>query len=86
MPLPHSRRSGGLATGLWAAFEEAGAPFAITFLRGAAARVTAPAGGRAEPAAASPFRRRPADRAQCAERAPFVVRSGRTGRGPRSEK
>ncbi|MFC9232198.1 GntR family transcriptional regulator YhfZ [Streptomyces decoyicus] len=48
LPLPYSRRFEGLATGLRAAFEEAGAPFAITFLRGAAARVTALAEGRAE--------------------------------------
>ncbi|GAA2331737.1 GntR family transcriptional regulator [Streptomyces caniferus] len=48
MPLPHSRRFEGLATGLRTAFEEAGAPFAITFLRGAAARVAAVAEGRAE--------------------------------------
>ncbi|PVE12691.1 GntR family transcriptional regulator [Streptomyces scopuliridis] len=41
MPLPYSRRYEGLATGLRAAFEEAGAPFAITFMRGAGARTTA---------------------------------------------
>lgn len=41
MPLPYSRRYEGLATGLRAAFEQAGAPFAVTFMRGAHARVTA---------------------------------------------
>ncbi|WP_326618249.1 GntR family transcriptional regulator [Streptomyces decoyicus] len=55
MPLPHSRRFEGLATGLRAAFEEAGAPFALTFLRGAAARLTALAEGRAELAVLSRF-------------------------------
>lgn len=55
MPLPHSRRFEGLATGLRAAFEEAGAPFALTFLRGAAARLAALAEGRAELAVLSRF-------------------------------
>ncbi|MGW7022097.1 GntR family transcriptional regulator YhfZ [Streptomyces decoyicus] len=55
MPLPHSRRLEGLATGLRAAFEEAGAPFALTFLRGAAARLAALAEGRAELAVLSRF-------------------------------
>ncbi|MFG2529870.1 GntR family transcriptional regulator YhfZ [Streptomyces sp. NPDC048516] len=55
MPLPHSRRFEGLATGLRTAFEEAGAPFAITFLRGAAARVAAVAEGRAALAVLSRF-------------------------------
>ncbi|MGX1675809.1 GntR family transcriptional regulator YhfZ [Streptomyces sp. NPDC055400] len=41
MPLPYSRRYEGLATGLRTAFEEAGTPFAITFMRGAGARTTA---------------------------------------------
>ncbi|MDX3854423.1 GntR family transcriptional regulator YhfZ [Streptomyces sp. AK02-01A] len=41
MPLPYSRRYEGLATGLRSAFEEAGAPFAITFMRGAGARTGA---------------------------------------------
>ncbi|MFI9027199.1 GntR family transcriptional regulator YhfZ [Streptomyces sp. NPDC053560] len=41
MPLPYSRRYEGLATGLRTAFEGAGAPFAITFMRGAATRVEA---------------------------------------------
>ncbi|WP_338700975.1 GntR family transcriptional regulator YhfZ [Streptomyces sp. Q6] len=41
MPLPHSRRYEGLATGLRAAFVEAGTPFALTFMRGAGARTTA---------------------------------------------
>ncbi|MFI9776535.1 GntR family transcriptional regulator YhfZ [Streptomyces sp. NPDC051956] len=41
MPLPYSRRYEGLATGLRTAFEEAGTPFAITFMRGAGARATA---------------------------------------------
>ncbi|RII09566.1 Bacterial regulatory protein, GntR family [Streptomyces sp. YIM 130001] len=41
MPLPYSRRYEGLATGLRAAFEQAGAPFAITFMRGATARIGA---------------------------------------------
>ncbi|MFE3828302.1 GntR family transcriptional regulator YhfZ [Streptomyces sp. NPDC059092] len=40
MPLPYSRRYEGLATGLRSAFEEAGAPFAITFMHGAEARTT----------------------------------------------
>ncbi|MFE3601663.1 GntR family transcriptional regulator YhfZ [Streptomyces sp. NPDC059142] len=40
MPLPYSRRHEGLATGLRSAFEEAGAPFAITFMQGADARTT----------------------------------------------
>lgn len=39
--LPYSRRYEGLATGLRTAFEEAGTPFAITFMRGAGARTTA---------------------------------------------
>ncbi|GAA2069773.1 GntR family transcriptional regulator YhfZ [Streptomyces albiaxialis] len=41
MPLPYSRRYEGLATGLRTAFDEAGTPFAITFMRGAGARTTA---------------------------------------------
>ncbi|MFI9630090.1 GntR family transcriptional regulator YhfZ [Streptomyces sp. NPDC052042] len=41
MPLPYSRRYEGLATGLRAAFEQAGAPFAVTFMRGAHTRVSA---------------------------------------------
>ncbi|KOG86100.1 GntR family transcriptional regulator YhfZ [Streptomyces varsoviensis] len=41
MPLPYSRRYEGLATGLRDAFEDAGAPFAITFMRGASARAAA---------------------------------------------
>ncbi|MFJ9178619.1 GntR family transcriptional regulator YhfZ [Streptomyces sp. NPDC102360] len=41
MPLPYSRRYEGLATGLRAAFEAAGTPFAITFMRGAGARTAA---------------------------------------------
>ncbi|WP_411139667.1 GntR family transcriptional regulator YhfZ [Streptomyces sp. x-80] len=41
MPLPYSRRYEGLATGLRAAFEEAGTPFAITFMRGAGTRTAA---------------------------------------------
>ncbi|MEU5973776.1 GntR family transcriptional regulator YhfZ [Streptomyces sp. NPDC047315] len=41
MPLPYSRRYEGLATGLRGAFEAAGAPFAITFMRGAGARTAA---------------------------------------------
>lgn len=41
MPLPYSRRYEGLATGLRDAFEQAGAPFAVTFMRGAHTRVTA---------------------------------------------
>ncbi|MFD8381756.1 GntR family transcriptional regulator YhfZ [Streptomyces sp. NPDC059679] len=40
MPLPYSHRYEGLATGLRAAFERAGTPFAITFMRGAHARVS----------------------------------------------
>ncbi|AXK33221.1 GntR family transcriptional regulator [Streptomyces armeniacus] len=41
MPLPYSHRYEGLATGLRAAFEQSGAPFAITFMRGAATRLSA---------------------------------------------
>ncbi|GGO48031.1 hypothetical protein GCM10012287_22060 [Streptomyces daqingensis] len=41
MPLPYSHRYEGLATGLKAAFEEAGAPFAVTFMRGASTRLAA---------------------------------------------
>jgi hypothetical protein len=48
MPLPYSRRYEGLATGLRAAFEEAGAPFAITFMRGAGARTTALLDGKVD--------------------------------------
>ncbi|MFI0262795.1 GntR family transcriptional regulator YhfZ [Streptomyces sp. NPDC017056] len=55
MPLPYSRRYEGLATGLRAAFEEAGAPFAITFMRGAAARVAALLDGKVDLAVLSRF-------------------------------
>ncbi|MGW6455457.1 GntR family transcriptional regulator YhfZ [Streptomyces sp. NPDC055078] len=48
MPLPYSRRYEGLATGLRAAFEEAGAPFAITFMRGAGARTAALLDGKVD--------------------------------------
>ncbi|GAA3752606.1 GntR family transcriptional regulator YhfZ [Streptomyces tremellae] len=48
MPLPYSRRYEGLATGLRAAFEAAGAPFAITFMRGAGARTTALLDGKVD--------------------------------------
>ncbi|MEU7158442.1 GntR family transcriptional regulator YhfZ [Streptomyces chrestomyceticus] len=48
MPLPHSRRHEGLATGLRTAFEEAGAPFAITFMRGAASRMSALLDGKVD--------------------------------------
>jgi hypothetical protein len=48
MPLPYSHRYEGLATGLRAAFEEAGAPFAITFMRGASTRLAALLEGRAD--------------------------------------
>lgn len=48
MPLPYSHRYEGLATGLKAAFEEAGAPFAITFMRGAATRLGALLDGKAD--------------------------------------
>ena len=41
MPLPYSRRYEGLATGLRTAFDEAGTPFALTFMRGAGTRTTA---------------------------------------------
>ncbi len=41
MPLPYSRRYEGLATGLRSAFEQARAPFAVTFMRGAHTRVAA---------------------------------------------
>ncbi|MFK8849352.1 GntR family transcriptional regulator YhfZ [Streptomyces sp. Ac-502] len=55
MPLPHSRRHEGLATGLRTAFEEAGAPFAITFMRGAASRVSALLDGKVDLAVLSRF-------------------------------
>ncbi|UKY52933.1 GntR family transcriptional regulator YhfZ [Streptomyces inhibens] len=55
MPLPYSRRYEGLATGLRVAFEEAGAPFAMTFRRGAAARVAALVEGKVELAVLSRF-------------------------------
>ncbi|MEU7200134.1 GntR family transcriptional regulator YhfZ [Streptomyces sp. NPDC045470] len=55
MPLPHSRRHEGLATGLRSAFEEAGAPFAITFMRGAASRVSALLDGKVDLAVLSRF-------------------------------
>ncbi|MFI1017355.1 GntR family transcriptional regulator YhfZ [Streptomyces sp. NPDC020965] len=48
MPLPYSRRYEGLATGLRTAFEEAGAPFAITFMRGAGARTAALLDGKVD--------------------------------------
>ncbi|OON76393.1 GntR family transcriptional regulator YhfZ [Streptomyces tsukubensis] len=48
MPLPYSRRYEGLATGLRGAFETAGAPFAITFMRGAAARTAALVEGKVD--------------------------------------
>ncbi|MCA1218600.1 GntR family transcriptional regulator YhfZ [Streptomyces sp. 8L] len=48
MPLPYSRRYEGLATGLRRAFEQAGAPFAITFMRGAGARTTALLDGKVD--------------------------------------
>lgn len=55
MPLPHSPRHEGLATGLRAAFEETGAPFAITFQRGAASRVAALLEGEVDLAVLSRF-------------------------------
>ncbi|MBO8195507.1 GntR family transcriptional regulator [Streptomyces oryzae] len=48
MPLPYSRRYEGLATGLRAAFDDAGTPFAITFMRGAGSRATALLEGKAD--------------------------------------
>lgn len=48
MPLPYSHRYEGLATGLRAAFEQAGAPFGVTFMRGASTRVSALLEGRAD--------------------------------------
>ncbi|UNS99472.1 GntR family transcriptional regulator [Streptomyces tubbatahanensis] len=48
MPLPYSRRYEGLATGLRAAFDDAGTPFAITFMRGAGSRATALMEGKAD--------------------------------------
>jgi YhfZ C-terminal domain/Helix-turn-helix domain len=53
MPLPYSRRYEGLATGLRGAFEEAGAPFAVMFVRGAADRVAALVEGKADVAVVS---------------------------------
>ncbi|RSO04927.1 GntR family transcriptional regulator [Streptomyces sp. WAC 06783] len=55
MPLPHSRRREGLATGLRGAFEKTGAPFAITFMRGAATRVGALLDGKVDLAVLSRF-------------------------------
>ncbi|MFH8348716.1 GntR family transcriptional regulator YhfZ [Streptomyces sp. NPDC018045] len=55
MPLPHSRRYEGLATGLRTAFEKAGAPFAITFMRGAASRVSALLDGKVDLAVLSRY-------------------------------
>ncbi|MFI7243679.1 GntR family transcriptional regulator YhfZ [Streptomyces qinglanensis] len=48
MPLPYSRRYEGLATGLRAAFDDAGTPFGITFMRGAGSRATALLEGKAD--------------------------------------
>ncbi len=48
MPLPYSRRYEGLATGLRAAFEQAGIPFALTFMRGAQTRVAALCDGKCD--------------------------------------
>lgn len=48
MPLPYSRRYEGLATGLRAAFEDAGIPFALTFMRGAQARLDALMAGKVD--------------------------------------
>lgn len=48
MPLPYSRRYEGLATGLRTAFEEAGVPVALTFMRGAASRVQALVEGKVD--------------------------------------
>ncbi|MCP9955267.1 GntR family transcriptional regulator YhfZ [Actinomadura madurae] len=48
MPLPYSRRYEGLATGLRAAFEDAGIPFALTFMRGAQARLDALMDGKVD--------------------------------------
>ncbi|MEV5611704.1 GntR family transcriptional regulator YhfZ [Streptomyces sp. NPDC052225] len=41
LPLPHSRRFEGIASGLRAAFEAAGTPFSPTYMRGAGARCAA---------------------------------------------
>jgi hypothetical protein len=48
MPLPYSRRYEGLATGLRAAFEQARAPFAVTFVRRAHDRVAALLDGKVD--------------------------------------
>ncbi|WP_285697061.1 GntR family transcriptional regulator YhfZ [Actinomadura sp. NBRC 104412] len=48
MPLPYSRRYEGLATGLRAAFEKAEIPFALTFMRGAQARLDALMSGKVD--------------------------------------
>ncbi|MEU6034863.1 GntR family transcriptional regulator YhfZ [Actinomadura sp. NPDC047616] len=53
MPLPYSRRYEGLASGLRAAYEAAGLPFAVTFMRGATARVAALLEGKADVVVAS---------------------------------
>ena len=46
MPLPYSARYEGLATGLFKAFEEAGLPFSLAFMRGAARRIDALLAGK----------------------------------------
>ncbi|TMQ96269.1 GntR family transcriptional regulator [Actinomadura soli] len=48
MPLPYSRRYEGLATGLREAFEHAEIPFALTFMRGAQARLDALLAGKVD--------------------------------------
>ncbi|MFD9287581.1 GntR family transcriptional regulator YhfZ [Streptomyces sp. NPDC060030] len=55
MPLPYSRRYEGLATGLRGAFEESGAPFAVTFMRGAGARTAALLEGKVDMVVLSRF-------------------------------
>lgn len=55
MPLPYSHRYEGLATGLRSAFEQSGAPFAITFMRGASIRLAALLEGKVDVVVLSRF-------------------------------
>lgn len=55
LPLPYSRRYEGLATGLQAAFAEAGVPMTLMFVRGSLHRADAVREGRADLAVMSRF-------------------------------
>lgn len=48
MPLPYSRRYEGFATGLYEAFSEAGIPFSLSYMRGAAERLKVLANGNCD--------------------------------------